>query len=75
MMMAMLAPLGIQQGKPFAPGDRETKILTDGALMGELMSMNISFAKRFPNSYYRRRQMGLRHHVRPLARKSPTTLS
>ena len=53
MMMAMLAPLGIGKGKPFAPGERETKILSDGALMGELMSMNISFAKRFPNSYYR----------------------
>ena len=53
MMMAMLAPLGIEKGKSFAPDERQVKILTDGAVMGELMSMNISFAKRFPNSYYR----------------------
>jgi hypothetical protein len=53
MMMAMLAPLGIEQGKPFAPDERQAKLLTDGALMGELMSMNISFGKRFQNSYYR----------------------
>jgi hypothetical protein len=53
MMMAMLAPLGIEKGKSFTPDERETKILNDGALMGELMSMNISYAKRFPDSYYR----------------------
>ncbi|QIG51010.1 DUF1254 domain-containing protein [Nordella sp. HKS 07] len=53
MMMAMLAPLGIEKGKSFKPDERSTKLLTDGAVMGELMSMNISFAKRFPDSYYR----------------------
>jgi len=54
MIMGMLAPLGLEKGKPFKPGEREKKILTDGALMGELMSMNISYAKRFPDSYYRK---------------------
>ena len=34
MMMAMLASFGIEKGKPFAPRERETKILTYGALMG-----------------------------------------
>lgn len=53
MMTAMLAPLGLEKGKPFNPGEREKKLLVDGALMGELMSMNISYAKRFPDSYYR----------------------
>ncbi|WP_194790359.1 DUF1254 domain-containing protein [Pseudomonas sp. UFMG81] len=53
MMTAMLAPLGLEKGKPFQPGEREKKLLTDGALMGELMSMNISYAKRFPDAYYR----------------------
>ena len=53
MMMAMLAPLGLEKGKPFKPADREKQILTEGARMGELMSMNLSFAKRFPDSYYR----------------------
>ena len=49
----MLSPLGLEKGKPFAPAEREKKLLADGALIGELMSMNISYAKRFPNSYYR----------------------
>lgn len=54
MVMAMLAPLGIEKGKPFQPNDRQKKSLEDGTLMGELMSMNISYAKRFPDSYYRK---------------------
>jgi hypothetical protein len=39
----MLAPLGLEKGKPFKPAEREAKLLTDGAVIGELMSMNISF--------------------------------
>ena len=54
MMTAMLAPLGLEKGKPFAPAAREKRLLTDGALIGELMSMNISYSKRFPDSYYRK---------------------
>ena len=53
MITAMLAPLGVEKGKNFEPNERQTKLLTDGALLGELMSMNISYAKRFPDSYYR----------------------
>ena len=30
--MAMLRPLGIEKGKPFQPDERQTKILTEGAL-------------------------------------------
>jgi len=53
MITAMLAPLGIEKGKKFEPDEHQARLLTDGALIGELMSMNISYAKRFPNSYYR----------------------
>jgi len=53
MMTAMLAPLGLEKGKKFQPDARQAKLLTEGALIGELMSMNISYAKRFENSYYR----------------------
>ena len=53
MITAMLAPLGLEKGKKFQPSERNAKLLTDGALMGELMSMNMSYAKRFANSYYR----------------------
>jgi hypothetical protein len=49
----MLAPLGLEKGKKFAPDARQAKLLTEGAQIGELMSMNISYAKRFENSYYR----------------------
>ena len=53
MITAMLAPLGIEKGKRFQPNARQTKLLTEGAVMGELMAMNISFAKRFEDAYYR----------------------
>jgi hypothetical protein len=53
MTTAMLAPLGLEKGVDFKPDDRATKLLTEAALIGELMSMNISYAKRFANSYYR----------------------
>ena len=53
MITAMLAPLGIEKGKRFQPNARQTKLLTEGAVMGELMAMNISFAMRFDDAYYR----------------------
>jgi hypothetical protein len=53
MITAMLAPLGLEKDKKFQPSERNARLLTEGALMGELMSMNISYAKRFENSYYR----------------------
>jgi len=53
MMMAMLAPLGIEKGKPFAPDERQKKILLAGAVRGELMAMNFSFNKRFEGARYR----------------------
>lgn len=53
MLMAMLAPLGIEKGKPFQPDERQQGILTRGAELGELMAMNFSFNKRFAGARYR----------------------
>ena len=53
MMMAMLSPLGIEEGKPFSPDERQKHLLLQGAQVGELMAMNFSFNKRFENAKYR----------------------
>jgi hypothetical protein len=49
----MLRPLGLQKGKPFKPDGRQTKILTDAALVGEAMAKANSADRRFPNGKYR----------------------
>ena len=46
MMMAMLRPLGIEKGKPFNPNERQKKILTEAALVGEAMAKANDFDKR-----------------------------
>lgn len=51
--VAMLRPLGIERGKAFKPDDRQRKLLTEGAQVGELMAKANSFDKRFPGSRYR----------------------
>lgn len=51
--MAMLKPLGIEKGKPFAPNDQQRKILTDAALVGEAMAKaNDFFNPRLEQSHY-----------------------
>lgn len=52
-MMAMLKPLGIEKGKPFTPNERQTKILTEAALVGEAMAKANTFEKRLDGVYYR----------------------
>ncbi|WP_213957138.1 DUF1254 domain-containing protein [Variovorax sp. dw_954] len=47
---AMLKPLGIEKGKPFAPDERQKKILTDAAPVGFLMAQTISMAPRLPTA-------------------------
>ena len=47
MMFGMLKPLGIVPGKPFQPDERQSKILTDAAKVGELMARTIAFDKRY----------------------------
>lgn len=48
--MAMMRPLGIIPGEPFAPDDRLTGILSDAAVVGNAMAQNIDYNKRFPNA-------------------------
>ncbi|MFJ2835826.1 MULTISPECIES: DUF1254 domain-containing protein [Nocardia] len=50
--LAMLAQLGIEKDKPFAPDERTTALLTEAAAAGELMAQANSFAKRFPGASY-----------------------
>jgi hypothetical protein len=51
--MAMLKPLGIEKGKPFEPDDRQKKILTEAALVGEAMAKaNDFFNPRLEQSHY-----------------------
>jgi hypothetical protein len=51
--MAMLRPLGIEKDKPFQPDERQKKILTEGAFVGEAMAKANTFDMRFPNIRYR----------------------
>jgi hypothetical protein len=50
---AMLRPLGLEKGKPFKPDARQTKILTDAALVGEAMAKANSADRRFADGKYR----------------------
>src|SRR4029077_20599845 len=50
---AMLRPLGLEKGKPFKPDVRQTKILTDAALVGEAMAKANSADRRFAGGRYR----------------------
>src|SRR5260370_34736506 len=51
--MAMLMPLGIEKGKPFQPDERQTRILTEGAFVGEAMAKANTFDMRFRDIRYR----------------------
>ena len=57
--MAMLKPLGIEKGKPFQPNDRQKKLLTEGALVGEAMAKANDFAKRFQPPFWEGRSWDL----------------
>ncbi|MCY1176771.1 hypothetical protein D9M73_170550 [compost metagenome] len=50
--MAMLASLGIEKDKPFAPTQAQRQALEQGAQMGELIAKANAFAKRFPKARY-----------------------
>ena len=50
---AMLKPLGIEKGKLFKPNARQTKILTEAALVGEAMARANTFERRFTGVMYR----------------------
>ena len=48
--MAMLRPLGIIPGEPFAPDERQTAILSEAAVVGHAMAQNIDYNKRIPGA-------------------------
>jgi len=50
---AMLRPLGLEKGKPFKPDARQTKILTEAALVGEAMAKTNSADRRFADGKFR----------------------
>jgi hypothetical protein len=50
---AMLRPLGLEKGKPFKPDVRQTRILTDAALVGEAMAKANSADRRFAGGRFR----------------------
>ena len=50
---AMLRPLGLEKGKPFKPDARQTKILSDAAVVGEAMAKANSADRRFANGRFR----------------------
>jgi len=50
---AMLRPLSLEKGKTFKPDVRQTKILTDAALVGEAMAKANSADRRFADGKYR----------------------
>ncbi|TMV10096.1 DUF1254 domain-containing protein [Ruegeria sediminis] len=51
--MAMLKPLGIEIGEPFAPDQRQKQIMTEAALVGEAMAKaNDFFNPRLEQSHY-----------------------
>lgn len=51
-MVGLLACLGIQKGKPFAPDVRMRGILAEAAAVGNATARAIVFATRDPNAYY-----------------------
>ena len=50
--MAMLEPLGIAKGTPFAPDSRQQAILAKGVSMGELMTRNLQVTPRYTKPYW-----------------------
>jgi len=50
--MALIEPLGIQNGKPFNPDSRQKTALLKGAAMGELMTRNLQVNPRYTEPYW-----------------------
>ena len=50
---AMLKPLGIAKGMPFTPDERQVKLLTEAALVGEAMAKANTVERRFAGVLYR----------------------
>jgi hypothetical protein len=50
---AMLKPFGIEKGQPFSPDQRQKRLLTEAAVVGEAMAKASVVNKRFPGMRYR----------------------
>ena len=50
--LAQLRPLGIEHGKPFQPDERQKKILTEAAMVGEMMAKANTYSRRFEEPYW-----------------------
>lgn len=50
--LALLEPLGIVKGQPFAPNERQTRLLQQGAALGELMTRNLQINPRYSTPYW-----------------------
>ena len=51
-MLGLLAAIGVEKGKPFAPDARMKKILTEAVAVGNATARAISFHVRDPRAYY-----------------------
>jgi hypothetical protein len=51
-VLGLLASIGIEKGKPFAPDARMKKILTEAAAVGNATSRAILFRSRMEDAYY-----------------------
>ncbi|MER7728172.1 DUF1254 domain-containing protein [Streptomyces sp. NPDC096323] len=52
-LTAMLEPLGLVKGEPFAPDERQTRILEEGAALGELYVRNLQVNPRYTEPYWK----------------------
>lgn len=50
--LGLLASVGIEKGKPFAPDARMKKILTEAAAVGNATARTLSFKTRMPGAYF-----------------------
>jgi hypothetical protein len=66
LIMAMLAPLGIEKEKPFKPDARQRNLLTEAARVGNAMAKSLSYASRNPESiYYEGKHWRLNFEINP----------
>jgi hypothetical protein len=50
--LGLLASIGIEKGKPFAPDKRMKKILTEAAVVGNVTARALTFRTRIKEAYY-----------------------
>lgn len=73
-MHDMLVPLGIVHGKPFAPNERQKRILTKAADLGHRMTVNLAFNNRKREIFYAGKQWETLLTVSTWSAVTPTTV-